>query len=725
MELSNLKEDVLMGSTDESTVPRAVVASAPVLDIGFHPQLPIMAAGLITGEVEIYKRKSVDEMVKIPLQNDFSSWIFKGQYYEEEVLMNYHHQNMLMHPSGGISSMEFTDDGTYLVSASSDRTISVMDCVSLRLVIHIPSSEVQARTAGKKKLNAMNKKNDPTAKGEAATRKKAAAPKRRSGEGFTVPVNPHKYGISSVNVCDENIIATGDDDGLIAVWDMRERKPVHAYHEHGDYVSQLCYFTDAQELVSSSGDTCLGAFNMRAGKVRDFSVRRKDELNCFAFINSSGVSNATFIPSIVCGTPHGGLPIWKYGSWARPYDVMERHPAECEAIISFHGENTAFNHNLILTGACDGLVRVLQMYPVRRNLCQLSARDYTYSHSSVLGNQSSSGGQQQQGDYVVRRARGQEAISRMRVSHDANLLAVSGSDNIIDFVDIAFMNDETELDQLRGRAEQRHLRTLRELDCERDEEEARERRLMEGDEVDRDANSNDCGAVSGDSSSSDDSSQAGGDSDAEVAAEAGKLAKLTRRDVLRQKFAKLGIEPRKYPNSDSSSTDNNDDAGAPAVKTSVASKKEQPLAERRRREAGKSRDDTAAAVQSRSRDDVSDLPQEASGRVAGGTSCNEEPLKKKRKEAPLETPASSATARTSGLASRSTDTAAACTVGAEGPTDSMEVYRTERRKKHERAAAVRWLKEERRKKINFAYEKRRRRVGGFFSDMVNSGDDGD
>ncbi|GET93569.1 hypothetical protein, conserved [Leishmania tarentolae] len=710
MELDNLKEDVLMGDSNDVTVPAAIVASAPVLDIGFHPRLPIMAAGLVTGEVEIYKRQSVDEMVKIPLANDFSSWIFSGQYSENEVVMNYHHQNMLMHPSGSVSSMEFTDDGTYLVSASGDRTISVMDCVSLRLVIHIPSEDVRARTAGKKKLNSMNKKNDSPVKSGKVTKKKAAATGRSSGSGSTVPVNPHKYGISSLNVCDENLIATGDDDGLIAVWDMRERKPAFVYHEHGDYVSQLCYFTDAQELVSSSGDTCLGAYDMRAGKVRDFSVRRKDELNCFAFINSSGISNATFIPSIICGTPHGGLPLWKYGSWARPYDVMDRHPAECEAIISFHGESTSFNHNLILTGACDGLVRVLQMYPVRRNLCQLSARDYSYSHSSVIGNQSSSGGRQQQGNYVVRRARGQEAISRMRVSHDANLLAVSGSDNIIDFVDIAFMNDEAELDQLRGRAEQHHLRTLRELDRELDEEEKRERRLMEGRGADDDDNNYGVEEANRDPSSSDSSSQSSESDGTDAETETEKQAKLVWRETLRQKFEKLGVVQKKRKHSDrSSGSDDDDDDGAPSARKKAPVKTQQ-RSEGMGQKAAKRKDTAASSLQSHSSD--TDTAYKAD-------------LLEKKREAPAGASAPSTTVLGTDVSNANREATTTSSVEAKQLVDSMEVYQTERQKKRERAAAARWLKEERRKKINFTYEKRRRRVGGFFGDMVSRDDDSD
>ncbi|KAK7200555.1 WD domain, G-beta repeat [Novymonas esmeraldas] len=769
MELGTVAEDVLMGDTNEVTVPAAVMASAPVLDIGFHPKLPIMAAGLVTGEVEIYERRSIDEMVKVPLQNDFSSWIFKGQYSEDAVVMNYHHQNMLMHPSGGVSSMEFTDDGTYLVTASGDGTISVMDCVSLRLVIHIPSDEVRTRLGAKKGLNAVNKKNDPAATGTAGVKKSkktvkatgaAAAAGRKSG-AFTVPVNPHKYGISCLNVCDENVIATGDDDGLITLWDMRERKPAHVYHEHGDYVSQLCYFTDAQELVSSSGDTCLGAYDVRAGKIRDFSVRRKDEINCFAFINSSGISNATFIPSLVCGTPHGGLPIWKYGSWARPYDVLDRHPADCEAILSFHGENTAFNHNLILTGACDGLVRVLQMYPVRRNLCQLSARDYTYSHSSVLGAQSSSGGQQQQGNYVVRRARGQEAISRMRVSHDANLLAVSGADNIIDFVDIAFMNDEGELDQLRGRAEQRHLRTIRELDRERNAEDERERRLMEGrgeeDEADGDGGDATNAAGSGDSDT-DSSSTSSGDSGSENETEAERQAKVDRREALRQKFATLGItQKKKRSHSESSSSGSSEADGrhAPGRRAPASAVKDRktPLKKTTKREPAAA---AAATVTTRRSTGDAAAVGGASQAPAAASADGASPATTKKRNAKVKVPVvvdavggteggSSSTTKASEKKSKkkkSTITQLGSAVvamegakesaggthasgEAEAPPDSMEVYRTERQKKRERAAAARWLKEERRKKINFTYEKRRRRVGGFFGDMVNRDGDSD
>lgn len=711
MNLDNLEAETLLGDATESNVPPPVLASAPVMDMSFHPQLPILAAGLITGEVEIFERKRSNEMSKIPLQNDFSSWIFKSNYAEDAVVLNYHHQNMMMHPSGGVSGMEFTDDGAYLVSVSSDRSISVMDCVSLRLVIHIPSSEVAARGASKRGLNAMNKKNDPSVKGTLPVKTK----KTKKGQAAAVEVvNPHKYGISALNVCDENIIATGDDDGLISIWDMRDRRPAHVYHEHGDHISQLCYFTDVQELVSSSGDTCLGVYDLRGGKVRDFSQRRKDELNCFAFINCTGVSNATFIPSIICATPHGGLPMWKYGSWARPYDILEQHPAECESIISFHGEDTSFNHNIILTGACDGLVRVLQMYPVRRNLCQLSARDYTYSHSNSLGANSSRG--DQQSNFVVRRARGQEAIHRMRVSHDSSMLAVTGADHIIDFVDVSFLNSEEALDQLRGKAEQRHLKTLREIDRERDEEEERERQLMEGhrsgtSDDDTDASSDDSLSSTDSSSSSSSSSNSSSDDDDsdDSAEKSDTLANKGGRKVdmlamfQRHQAAKAAKRQGRHL--------------CPNVTSTTAANAVSTAGEKRKRD---NADDPSASAAAKSAKTSKITPQN-SAPAQPKTSLKNKSAKSTKSTTKSKEKGSSGDSF-AGHQVNSASVAKERATGEEETLDSMEVYRSERAKNRERAAAGRWLKEERRKKINFTFEKRRRRVGGFFGDMANHDD---
>ncbi|EPY30352.1 WD domain containing protein [Strigomonas culicis] len=697
MELKDLNANMLLGDAEEAVVPPSTLTTDAVMDMSFHPTLPLLAAGLVSGEVEIFEYHG-NEMVKRRMQNNFSSWLFGVD--DSAVAWSHHHDNVLMHPQGSVATMEFTDDGSYLVTASSDRTVSVLDCETSKLVIHLTAAQTEAlkeQTEKKKKaaLAPLGKK-----KLRAVAQKKAAA------------VNPHKFGISALNVCDENLIATGDDDGLIAIWDMRARRPAFTYHEHGDYVSQLCYFSDVQELVSSSGDTCLIVYDVRGGKVRDFSEKRKDEISCFAFINSSGANNSTFIPSIVCGTPGGALPLWKYGSWSRPYDTLEYHPKEVDSIISFHGENTAFNHNIILTGACDGLVRVIQMYPMRRNLCQLSARDYTYSHANTLG----VGGRahhEYNTSFVVKRKRGHEAIHRMRLSHDSNVLAVSGFDNIIDFVDVRFLSNEKQLDTIRGKAEQRHMETLREMERDAQATAAREERHQRGEFT---------------SSSNSDSSDSDSDSDSDSEAE--------------RPSGKKGKEAA--PKSKKTTKKKKAEEATPRTETTPMTLR-QRLEEVRLRRVEEKRARDAERLQKieeereRAEEEGRPLPEECKPRGRKG-----EKKKKKSKNETIIRPGTGYDddddsdssggeviwARDDGdgedappareRPSKAAPAAPAAASAEEAPGEGGEEppkEKTERDIRRERSAAARWLKEEKRKKINFTYEKRRRRVGGFFGDL--------
>lgn len=283
--------------------------------------------------------------------------------------------------SGGITGMEFSTTGSHLVTVSSDRSINMLDCTTQQSVVTI-----------------------------------------KKGKG-----NPHKFGISAMNLNSDTTVSTGDDDGLIAFWDLRSQSLIGKYHEHGDYISQMLYFEEVNQLISSSGDTCLGAYDMRSSKVIDFSDMRPDELACLAFIPATN--------DIICGTPSGSLPVWKYGSWARPYDVFKFHPRECECIVTY-------NDNIVLTGAYDGLVRVLQVYPVRRVLCHLGGNDV------------------------------KQPSSHIRISHDRTVIAIARDDATIQFVDATFLSNDDELDKLRNKADLRHMQTLREANAQDEKKEA-------------------------------------------------------------------------------------------------------------------------------------------------------------------------------------------------------------------------------------------------------------
>jgi WD40 repeat protein len=283
----------------------------------------------------------------------------------------------------GVSAMEFTRSGTHLATVSSDRHIKVLDCTSQQNVIDIKRKE-----------------------------------------------SPHKEGLSAMTVCTTTELAVGDDDGRISVWDMRQRKPVLTWHEHADQVTGMIYFEGNQQLVTCSMDTTIGIFDIRMKKVAGFSEKRKDELNCMIFMPATN--------NIVCGTDSGLLPIWKYGSWSRPYDVHGKHPKECEALLTY-------NDNIFFSGAFDGVVRVIQHNPVRRVLAHFSSGQ-RHVHNTT---------------------------SSLSISHDRKLLATTSSDRVVKFFDIEFLGNEQELDKLRSWAERRHMETIRKATKE-DKEESEE-----------------------------------------------------------------------------------------------------------------------------------------------------------------------------------------------------------------------------------------------------------
>lgn len=360
--------------------------------------------------------------------------------------------------NAGITGIEFTESGTHLVTVSSDKSINILDCNTQQTVINV------------------------------------------SG---TSKSNPHKHGISSVNICSDVLVSTGDDDGRIVIWDMRSQKPAFKYHEHGDYVSQMLFFSEVNQVISSSGDTCLGVFDLRANSIVDYSEPRKDELTCIAFVPET--------QDIIAGTANGMLPVWRYNGWRRPYDVYDQHPKDCECIQTY-------NDNVVLTGAYDGLIRVLQIHPVKRNLCQLGGND-GLTHKS------------------------REGISKLRISHDRTLVAYCGASERVSFVDIEFLSDDTQLDKLRTKAEQKHMQTMRTATEEMNAQEILDKRAEDGEDS------------SEWSTDSDESEDSDGDAEEQGGASSGKGSKKASKT---KSSAKAEGESSDDDGDSDSSSDEND-----------------------------------------------------------------------------------------------------------------------------------------------------------------------
>lgn len=73
----------------------------------------------------------------------------------------------------------------------------------------------------------------------------------------------HEAPISSFFLVDENMCATGDDEGTVKLWDMRKRKAVFKFKCGEEAVMSLLGDEARKMLVAAVGDGSLSTFDMR------------------------------------------------------------------------------------------------------------------------------------------------------------------------------------------------------------------------------------------------------------------------------------------------------------------------------------------------------------------------------------------------------------------------------------------------------------------------------
>ncbi|WWC85438.1 uncharacterized protein L201_000301 [Kwoniella dendrophila CBS 6074] len=161
----------------------------------------------------------------------------------------------------------------------------------------------------------------------------------------------HDVPINRVFCVNENLVASGDDDGIIKLWDPRKPDMIREYNQHFDYISDFTYFEDKRQLVSTSGDGHLSVTDIRSNKSQPLTVSADQEDELLSIVQIKGGQKA------IVGSGLGILSIWnrKLG-WGDSVDRIPGHPASIDAIV-------ALTPDIIATGSEDGMIRVIQVLP--------------------------------------------------------------------------------------------------------------------------------------------------------------------------------------------------------------------------------------------------------------------------------------------------------------------------------------------------------------------------
>ncbi|KAF8169521.1 WD repeat-containing protein JIP5 [Pholiota molesta] len=157
------------------------------------------------------------------------------------------------------------------------------------------------------------------------------------------------------------LLATGDDDGTVKLWDPRQRDCVRTYTQHFDYISDFLWSDDKRQLVSTSGDGTLSVMDVRSKKPEPIAQSEDQEDELLSIVAIKGGSKA------VVGTQIGILSIFNRSSgWGDCVDRVPGHPMSVDALCNLPSDlpnvDTA---SMILTGSSDGYVRAVQILPTK------------------------------------------------------------------------------------------------------------------------------------------------------------------------------------------------------------------------------------------------------------------------------------------------------------------------------------------------------------------------
>eukprot|EP01031_Cornospumella_fuschlensis_P046435 gene46435-56865_t len=83
------------------------------------------------------------------------------------------------------------------------------------------------------------------------------------GKVITEAIDAHNSALNRLCLVDDNTIATGDDNGVVKLWDLRApHNSTMSWDVHTDFVSDMLYHEDSSQLFSASGDATLGVYDI-------------------------------------------------------------------------------------------------------------------------------------------------------------------------------------------------------------------------------------------------------------------------------------------------------------------------------------------------------------------------------------------------------------------------------------------------------------------------------
>nr|AEE61993.1 unknown [Dendroctonus ponderosae] len=161
----------------------------------------------------------------------------------------------------------------------------------------------------------------------------------------------HEVPVYSLTVIDENVFATGDDDGTVKLWDTRQNdRPVYKTKRNDDYISDMVTNESRKYLLCSSGDGSLTTIDLEKRAIYMQSEDHDDELTCLGLFRTE--------TKLLAGSGKGKLYLYNWDEFGLFSDAFPGPKAAINALIPI-------TENIVVTAGEDGNLRATHLFPHR------------------------------------------------------------------------------------------------------------------------------------------------------------------------------------------------------------------------------------------------------------------------------------------------------------------------------------------------------------------------
>jgi len=172
----------------------------------------------------------------------------------------------------------------------------------------------------------------------------------------------HNSPISALIHLEGAILASGDEDGAIKVWDIRAQgdsavKPMLHFTQQEDTITEFAIDENKGCLLATSNDGTLVSYDLRQPKgiVQDQSNSFEEDLLSLEILKDG--------KKVIVGSQEGNLHLFSRELLQVSDDRIKGHPGSIDTIAKI-------DEDTIITGCEDGLVRAISVHP-NKILCVL------------------------------------------------------------------------------------------------------------------------------------------------------------------------------------------------------------------------------------------------------------------------------------------------------------------------------------------------------------------